>query len=316
MEKKISYNKYDAGYGFFCAIFVPAVVSLIFLIGVSIVCSLFKLDAKSVQKTDVYIALSLIITPLSLFLAFLFSNKRANVDVKRAIGLHNKVDLGNILACIAISVVCVFGVMNFVSLFDAIIAKIGFKGNYNLPLPLDNIWWLICNLVLVALLPAIFEELVFRGVIFSGLRDYGNLTAVFGSALLFTLMHASVEQTVYPMFVGVALGFLMLKTNNIIYPMIVHFCNNSIVLIFNYIQTQKGIITTTYQFTAYNMLFAILLFILSILIVWLVIKNLIKGKKLLNRQDVESSGPNKFLYIAIICGAIIWIADLILGFKS
>ena len=316
MEKKISYNKYDAGYGYFCAIFVPALVTLVVVIAISIICGLFNMDIKSVQKSEVYLVIAMLVTPISLCLAFIFANKRAKVDIKKAMGLYNKINLTNILACIAISVVCVFGVMNFVNMFDTLVAKIGFKGNYNLPLPLNTIWWLFANLILVALLPAIFEELIFRGIVFSGLRDYGNLTAVFGSAAMFMLMHGSVEQTVYPMFVGVALGFVMLKTNNIIYPIIVHFCNNAIVLIFNYIEAKKGIITTTYQLTAYNILFAILLFILSILIIWLVIKNLIKGKKLLKRQDVVSNGPNKFMYIAIICGIVLWMAGLSWGFKA
>lgn len=316
MDKKLHYNKYDAGFGFFCAIFLPAVVSLIFITIVSIICAIFKLDAQVVQKSEVYLVLVLIVTPLALFLTFFVSNRHAGANAKVALGLHNKIDIGNIFACIAISLVCVFGIMNFINLFDAVVIKLGFKGNYSLPLPLDSIWWLFANLILVALLPAIFEELVFRGIVFNGLKDYGNKVAVFASAALFMLMHGGIEQTVYPFFVGVVLGFLMLKTNNIIYPIITHFCNNAIVLIFNYIEMQKGISSTTYQFTAYNILFAILLFILSALIICLVIKNLVKGKKSLPRQETPNLGSNKLMYVAIICGIIIWVADLIMGFKA
>ena len=197
------------------------------------------------------------------------------------------------------SLICVFGVSNFVNLFDAVLAKIGFSGNYEIPIPMYNFGYLILDLIILAVLPAICEELIFRGIIFSGLRQYGEIKAVFLSATLFMLIHSSVEQTVYPFFVGVVLALLMLKTNNIIYPIILHFLNNAIVVVANYISYMSSS-ASVFTLTVYNILFAIALLILSILCVLIVFK--------------KDDYPNTFLYVGIIGAVIIWIFDLISGF--
>ena len=216
MEKKLHYSKYDAGLGFLGAIFLPALFSLIYVVLVTIICSFIGVEYKSVNGSVAYIIPALILSPLCFFLTFIFVTKMGKVNVKYALGFHNKISITNILVCVVISVICVFGIMHFVSLFDGVLSLIGFNGNYNMPLPLNNIWWLILNIILVALFPAVCEELVFRGIILNGLRDKGNIFAVFASAGLFMLVHCSVEQTIYPFVVGCVLGFVMLKTNNLI----------------------------------------------------------------------------------------------------
>ena len=313
MEKKLHYSKNDAGLGFLNAILFPALISLAYTFIVMILAGIFKLNTDSINKSYWFIIPALFISPLAFIISFLLVNKYGKVDSYKALGLYNKVKVSNVFVCMIISIICVFGIIHFVNFYDAIVSAIGFKGDYSMPLPLTSVWWLILNLFLIALLPAICEELIFRGVVFNGLRDKGNIFAVFASAALFMLVHGSVEQTVYPFIVGCVLGFVMLKTNNIIYPMIIHFCNNAIVLIYNYIQIQTGFGTTNFAFTAYNILFAILMLILSILMIWIVIKFLLKGRKPVQREK-DNSPINKFMIYAIICGIILWIADLLSGF--
>ena len=216
--------------------------------------------------------------------------------------------------------VCVFGMSNFVSLFDAVLAKIGFNGSYALPIPMDNFGYLVLNLILLAVLPAICEELVFRGIIFNGLKQYGNMKAVFLSATLFMLVHSSVEQTVYPFFVGIVLALLMLRTNNIIYPILLHFLNNAIVVVINYISVQSGAVSE-FTLSTFNILFAIALAILAVLCIVIVFKIILKNKNKSNSISQENlnqneSSPNTFLYVGIIGAIIIWIFDLISGFVA
>jgi sodium transport system permease protein len=84
-------------------------------------------------------------------------------------------------------------------------------------------------LVLVtSLTPALCEELLFRGLVFSGLRRLGPAAAVILSALLFGLAHASIYRLLPTVFLGLALGYTRLRSGSIVPGMIIHACNNAI----------------------------------------------------------------------------------------
>ena len=77
-----------------------------------------------------------------------------------------------------------------------------------------------------ALLPALPEELFCRGALFSTLRPMGRRTAVFGSALLFALMHANLAQLPYAFIAGIALGALYEFSGSLLFPILFHLANN------------------------------------------------------------------------------------------
>ncbi len=327
MEKRSIYNKYDAGTGFFGAILMPQIIALVFVMILMFVGSLSGISYQAMIENNYVMMISLLISPIAFFCVFALTNKIHRVNWKKACNLNFKVNIVNVLVSICISACCVFGVMQFVNLFDAIVELTGFKGSYSLPIPLSNAGWLIANLIFLAVLPSIFEELVFRGIIFNGLKQYGKNIAIFGSALLFALMHGGIEQTVYPIIVGIVLGLVMSKTNNIIYPMIIHFCNNAIVVVINYIYTVSNVQSQTqFTFSVYSVLFAIMLAILAVLVIWLLIKLLMKKENRISIEQIEVSDVNKsnynfnksniLLWYGIAIGILFWIVDLISGFVA
>jgi sodium transport system permease protein len=81
-----------------------------------------------------------------------------------------------------------------------------------------------------ALTPAICEELLFRGLLLSGLRKLGPVAAVVISALLFGLAHASVYRLLPTAFLGVVIGLTRLRTRSILPGMIIHALNNGLAL--------------------------------------------------------------------------------------
>ena len=95
---------------------------------------------------------------------------------------------------------------------------------------------LLLNLLIVALLPAIGEELLFRGVI---LRLINNITknphwAVIISALLFSAFHLQFYGFLPRFTLGLVLGYLFIITNNLWVPIFIHFINNAAaVIVFN-----------------------------------------------------------------------------------
>lgn len=93
---------------------------------------------------------------------------------------------------------------------------------------------LLLNLLVSAVLPAILEEMLFRGYVLQTLRPFGDGVAVFGSALLFGLMHTNIVQIPFALLLGLVFGFLVVKTGNILLPMILHFLNNALSVVLEY----------------------------------------------------------------------------------
>jgi sodium transport system permease protein len=82
--------------------------------------------------------------------------------------------------------------------------------------------------LLLALLPAICEELAFRGFILSGFRQSGHAwRAIVLSAVFFGLTHTILQQSLIATFVGVVIGFIAVRSNSILPPMIFHLVHNS-----------------------------------------------------------------------------------------
>ena len=89
-----------------------------------------------------------------------------------------------------------------------------------------SLWQL---LLVVAVVPAICEELAFRGFILSGFRHLGHRwRAIVYSALLFGLTHAILQQQIVAFLVGVVIGLVALQTGSIWPCMLFHAIHNAL----------------------------------------------------------------------------------------
>lgn len=95
---------------------------------------------------------------------------------------------------------------------------------------------LVFNLIMIAVLPAVGEELIFRGVIQRGLqRQFGNPhLAIWLAAALFSAIHLQFFGFVPRMLMGVAMGYLLFWSGNLWYPIIAHFTNNALSVVVAY----------------------------------------------------------------------------------
>jgi membrane protease YdiL (CAAX protease family) len=87
------------------------------------------------------------------------------------------------------------------------------------------------SLIALAILPAIAEELVFRGVLARSLAPHGAVLAVVASAIAFSLYHIDRSQMVGTFPLGLALGVLAVRSGSVVPGMITHLLNNAIVLV-------------------------------------------------------------------------------------
>ena len=95
-------------------------------------------------------------------------------------------------------------------------------------------FWAI--LLVMAVIPAVVEELAFRGFILSGFERLKNKwQAILLASLFFGMAHSFIQQSIVTAFVGVILGVVAVQTRSIIPCMIYHVTHNSLTLILSMI---------------------------------------------------------------------------------
>ncbi len=104
------------------------------------------------------------------------------------------------------------------------------------------------NLVMIALLPAIGEEFLFRGLLQRLLKEWlKNIhLAIFISAFLFSAMHMQFYGFLPRMMLGVLFGYLFYWSGSLWVPVWGHFINNGAVVILAYL-TQRGVLSGNYE---------------------------------------------------------------------
>ena len=86
--------------------------------------------------------------------------------------------------------------------------------------------------VLICVQPAVIEELAFRGAILGVLRDLlGTREAVIVSALMFMILHLAILSFPHLLLVGLALGYLRVRTKSLYPCMVMHFTHNLLVIL-------------------------------------------------------------------------------------
>ncbi|MGN0632926.1 MAG: lysostaphin resistance A-like protein [Oscillospiraceae bacterium] len=97
----------------------------------------------------------------------------------------------------------------------------------------------IIMLFFIGVFPAVFEELIYRGVLYRYLRRHGEVFAAIVSSLFFGLVHMNFVQLVFAASMGFVLCRLYEATGKLRYGMLIHFLNNSIMVISYYLPVSE-----------------------------------------------------------------------------
>ncbi|MBQ3537545.1 MAG: CPBP family intramembrane metalloprotease [Clostridia bacterium] len=167
-------------------------------------------------------------------------------------------------------------------------------------------------------MPALFEELVFRGIIMQSLRKYGDWFAIFASALVFALIHGNIAQTPFAFIAGIALGYISVVSGSLWPSVILHFLNNFLATINSFLMPALS----DEAFYAYSSLSLYgIVFVGFAAFIALFVKNrsllrLRKGEKgnvgFIRKHAVTYLSPTFFIGLAIYTAVVI--VDLILPF--
>jgi uncharacterized protein len=116
----------------------------------------------------------------------------------------------------------------------------------------ESLRGLFINLMIVAVLASVAEELLFRSVLIRLFREwFGNVhVAVFVSALLFSAFHLQFFSFLPRFLLGIIFGYLFVWSGSVWLPMLAHFVNNASAVVVFYLVGQGAIEVPVEEFGA------------------------------------------------------------------
>ena len=110
-----------------------------------------------------------------------------------------------------------------------------------LMLQLDSFSGYLKSLILIALLPAVFEELLFRGCLQQIMLKWTQKTlpAILITSIIFSAIHGSYFGFLPRVFIGLLLGYVFFYGRNIWLNMLIHFINNGMIITVLYYQNLR-----------------------------------------------------------------------------
>lgn len=95
---------------------------------------------------------------------------------------------------------------------------------------------LLMQFLALCVMPAIAEELLFRGAFQGLMRPCGSAAAIFAPALLFGVLHLDLAQGLTAFACGVFLGWLAERSGSILPGMLLHLVNNALAFLTIYLR--------------------------------------------------------------------------------
>ena len=287
-----------SGIAFSLAAVLPNLLSIIFLLAVGM---------GDYQQTDWYLYASYLLPQMSFAITAIWFLYYTKTPIK-AVFKNQKCAPRYFLIALLLQVGLLF-LSQLNALFLSFLENFGYE-DAGIRLPSMDGFGFIGVLIVVAVLPAILEETIFRGILLGGLKNFGKVGSILLCGALFALYHQNPAQTLYQFCCGVAFALIAVRSGSVLPTVLSHFFNNAFILVL----TKFGI----ESFPA-PVLFAIFIVSAICLIISLVWLFVFDKKK--NNGDEQTPARDKtererfFIYASIglaIC-ALTWMAVLISG---
>ena len=180
-------------------------------------------------ETNATLAFEIIVTIFAIVIPFLIIHgmmKREKVSEILPFGTTYDKDVATSLVMIFIPVMILSAIaINSVSSIFQEMLGIEFQSTVG-DFSLNGAKEIFMGVLSIAVVPAVVEELVIRGIVMQPLRKYGDKFAIIVSAGLFACMHGNMVQIPYTVVGGLLLGYLAVTTGSLWPSVILHFVNN------------------------------------------------------------------------------------------
>ena len=218
-------NAKAAGLTFTLAALLPSLLAIVALCVIQV----FGLNqAKNHQNSDWYLYVNYLLVPASFagIVAIVWSwQKKPLSQTLKKQKCHYKYYF--IALCLQVGL---FSLSQLNTWFLEFLGRFGYVADEIL-LPSTDGGKFILVLLVIAVLPAVFEELIFRGLLLDGLRAFGEAGAILLCGGLFALYHQHPAQTLYQFCCGAAFALVALRSGSILPTVLSHFLNNALILI-------------------------------------------------------------------------------------
>ena len=289
--KRQTYNEKDSGFVYILALVIPIAVALI----ISFVISGTAKDDSGNYIVSQQAWFNYLLQALSALIfvgIYFFYTKKNDISFK-ACGITKKPNYLMIIICVVVGFSLCFFTDKFISMIACGLKHIGIKVDSPFNIPLSTFGDYTLAILMIALLPALTEELIYRGIVLNGLRRMGKWPAILLSALAFCLMHGNIAQFSYTFLLGIVLGYIMFETSNLVLCVIIHFMNNATVLTQMYITQSSGTIPDSISLTYALEAVGFLILAVGIAILAFYLIHLIKKKQTAKEEKVEEVKEEK-----------------------
>ena len=202
-----------------------------FMFGISLIISFILawsgFNSQTDGTPDWYLYISFAIAPVALFLAAFWYFHRTKKPILQAIK-EQKCHWKYYLIALALQV-GLFSLSYLNTLFAEFLAWLGYS-TPDVSVPSLDGFGVVGVLLVVALLPAVFEEIFFRGVLLDGAYVFGTAGAALLCGGLFALYHQNPVQTIYQFCWGAAFALMAIRAGSIFPTMLAHFINNAVII--------------------------------------------------------------------------------------
>lgn len=287
----------DSGVLYSFAIISALIISIIFSTAALVASN----GDQSIFKTDAVIILNFILSPIAILLAIGVLRLKRNSPIISALDVKS-FDKFSLLATILITLGLTFGLAEVNTIFVNALQKLGLEVTAP-SLPSLSFGGVLASIVCVCIIPAVVEEVLFRGLILSGLKSTGTAFAIVLSGALFSLFHMSPAQTIYQFIVGVVYAVIMIYGKNILYCIGMHLFNNLYIVLNYYF----------WGFTLSGILKPIITVLGLIALVAGIVLIVYKGSKQERKAEEKQNQVNFILgaVLGIITALAMWITALI-----
>ena len=98
-----------------------------------------------------------------------------------------------------------------------------------------GIFGFLLSFTAIAIVPALVEEFAIRGIVMGSSKEFGEGFALAVSSVIFAMMHGNFVQIPFALIMGAVIGFAVIKTGSIWTGIAIHFVNNAVSVIMNYV---------------------------------------------------------------------------------
>ena len=164
----------------------------------------------------------MLLVPAILIAVWLNMPFRVAFPIRRA---SARLTVPGVFCCLGTSVIGVYISMVLAAILAGTVGVAASMPDFSPPRGAVEI---VIYIIMISVIPAIFEELLCRGVVMQSLRRFGDGFAVVTSSLLFAMLHRNLLQGPNAFITGMLLGYFTLRSGSLIPAIVMHFFNNFI----------------------------------------------------------------------------------------